>query len=176
MATNYSLTEKPYAKKTVAGPACELFARLNRPERKGPIFMNVSNIYRTKEWFEVLQTTGQSQTAVMRLEPNQPTGKKAESHKRSQQLLLLIQGSLLAELDGENRTLQAGDVVIIPPGVKHKFINPGTKTAVTFNVYCPPEYPPDEKRLIRLFSEGRTKRLTVAWPDGRSEPRPTKKW
>ena len=107
--------------------------------------MNVSNIYRTAEWFEVLQTTAQSQTAVMRLEPSESTGEKAESHKHSQQLLLLVKGSLLAELDGENRNLQAGDVVIIPPGVKHKFTNSGAETALTFNLYCPPEYPPDEK-------------------------------
>jgi mannose-6-phosphate isomerase-like protein (cupin superfamily) len=63
--------------------------------------MNVSNIYHAREWFEVLQTTNQSQTAVMRLEPGEPTGKEAESHKHSQQLLLLIEGELLADLDGE---------------------------------------------------------------------------
>jgi mannose-6-phosphate isomerase-like protein (cupin superfamily) len=153
MATNPSLTEEPNAQKTAA-PSCFLPRTRSGMRTLCGVkiiltvkvnFMNVSNIYRAKEWFEVLQTTGQSQTAVMRLESNQPTGKKAESHKHSQQLLLLIKGSLLAELDGESRTLQAGDVVIIPPGVKHKFTNPGTETAVTFNVYCPPEYPPDEK-------------------------------
>ncbi len=46
--------------------------------------------------------------------------------------------------------MKAGDVVIIPPGVKHKFINSGEEPAVTFNVYSPPEYPVDEKRVSDL--------------------------
>jgi mannose-6-phosphate isomerase-like protein (cupin superfamily) len=103
--------------------------------------MNVSNIHRTSSWFEVLKTTDRSQTAVMRLEPGQPTGEKAELHKNSQQLLLLIEGELTAEVDGMRQNLNAGDVVIIPPGVKHKFGNDGKAPALTFNVYSPPEYP-----------------------------------
>jgi hypothetical protein len=43
--------------------------------------MNISNIYRASAWFEVLQTTDRSQIAVIRLEPGQPTGVEAESHK-----------------------------------------------------------------------------------------------
>lgn len=77
--------------------------------------MNVSNIYCANAWFEVLQTTDRIQTAVMRLQPGQPTGEEAESHKNSQQLLLLIEGELAAELERERRRLNAGDVVIIPP-------------------------------------------------------------
>ena len=107
--------------------------------------MNVSNIYRASAWFEVLQTTDRSQTAVMMLKPNQSTGEQAESHKHSQQMLLLIEGELLAEIDGERGNLNAGEVVVIPPGVKHKFTNNGNAPAVTFNVYCPPEYPPYER-------------------------------
>jgi mannose-6-phosphate isomerase-like protein (cupin superfamily) len=107
--------------------------------------MNVSNINRAHQWFEVLQTTDRSQTAVMSLKPGQPTGEEAEAHKHSEQLLFLFSGELLAELDDEVRNLTDGDTLIIPPGVKHKFTNVGKKTAVTFNVYCPPEYPPDQK-------------------------------
>jgi quercetin dioxygenase-like cupin family protein len=48
---------------------------------------------------------------------------------------------LTAEVDGMRQNLNAGDVVIIPPGVKHKFVNDGKAPALTFNVYSPPEYP-----------------------------------
>jgi mannose-6-phosphate isomerase-like protein (cupin superfamily) len=41
--------------------------------------------------------------------------------------------------------MKVGDIVSIPAGVKHKFSNLGNTVAVTFNVYCPPEYPPYEK-------------------------------
>jgi mannose-6-phosphate isomerase-like protein (cupin superfamily) len=93
--------------------------------------MNVSNIHHATAWFEVLQTTDRSQTAVMTLKPGQSTGEQAESHKDSQQMLLLIEGELLAELDDEHGNLNAGDVVVIPPGVKHKFTNKGTAPAMT---------------------------------------------
>jgi mannose-6-phosphate isomerase-like protein (cupin superfamily) len=107
--------------------------------------MNVLNIYGASTWFKVLQTTDRSQTAVMSLEPGQATGEHAESHRNSQQLLLLIEGKLLAEVGGELRTIAAGDLVVIPPNVKHKFTNEGKTPALTVNVYCPPEYPPNEK-------------------------------
>ncbi|MGA8657689.1 MAG: cupin domain-containing protein [Chthoniobacterales bacterium] len=107
--------------------------------------MNLANIHRASAWFEVLQTSKRSQTAVMSLGPDQATGEEAESHDNSEQLLLLLEGQLIAEIGGERSSMKAGDVIIIPPGVKHKFTNRGKKLALTFNVYCPPEYPPDEK-------------------------------
>ena len=107
--------------------------------------MNLSNINQTKEWFEVLQTTDRSQAAVMRLNPGEASGEYAESHEDSEQLLLLLEGILAAEIGSERLTMKEGDIVIIPAGVKHKFTNSGTTVAVTFNTYCPPEYPPNEK-------------------------------
>jgi mannose-6-phosphate isomerase-like protein (cupin superfamily) len=81
----------------------------------------------------------------MRLDPGKATGKDAESHKDSEQVLLLIEGVLTAEIGSERFTMNPGDMLIIQPGVKHKFTNLGTTVAVTFNIYCPPEYPPNEK-------------------------------
>jgi mannose-6-phosphate isomerase-like protein (cupin superfamily) len=105
----------------------------------------ISNIRRGTAWFEVLQTTDRSQIAVMALEPGRATGERTESHKNSQQILLLVEGTLIAELDGARQSLGSGDVLIIPAGMKHKFTNDGRVTALTFNVYCPPEYPANEK-------------------------------
>lgn len=104
-----------------------------------------ANLYRAKEWFKVLQTTTRSQTAVMKLGPGQATGEQAEAHRASEQILLLIEGTLTAEIAGKRSRMKAGGVVVIPPRTKHKFTNSGDAPAVTFNVYCPPEYPPDEK-------------------------------
>jgi hypothetical protein len=61
--------------------------------------MNLSNINQAKEWLQVLQTTDHSQAAVMRLGPGEATGKHADSHEYSEQLLLLVQGVLAAEID-----------------------------------------------------------------------------
>ena len=107
--------------------------------------MNISNIYRASAWFEVLQTTDLNQTAVMILKPGQATGKKPETHEKGQQVLLLVSGELVAEVDGELQSLDPGDVVVIPPNVRHKFTNNGKGPAVTFSVYSPPVYSPHEK-------------------------------
>jgi mannose-6-phosphate isomerase-like protein (cupin superfamily) len=107
--------------------------------------MKIANIHSVKDWFEVLQTTSHSQTAVMKLPPGQASGEEAESHEESEQLLLLLEGQLLAEISGHKSTMHSGDVIIIPARRKHKFTNNGEKMAITFNVYCPPEYPPDQK-------------------------------
>ena len=48
-------------------------------------------------------------------------------------------------LGDEKPTLRKDDVIIIPAGVKHRFINRGRKPAVTFNVYAPPAYPEGTK-------------------------------
>jgi len=111
-----------------------------------------ANIHRVKEWFEVLQTTKRSQTAVMKLGPGQSSGETAEAHQGSDQVLLLLEGELSAEIGGRRSRLKVGDAVVIPPGTKHKFTNSGKIPAVTFNVYSPPEYPPGEKGQERFAS------------------------
>jgi mannose-6-phosphate isomerase-like protein (cupin superfamily) len=106
--------------------------------------MNLANIKDAKEWFAVLQTSDKSQTAVMTLEPGKSSGAK-EGHKDSDQVLLLLEGELDGEVGAEKATLRRGDVLLIPAGVKHRFTNHSDKSAVTFNVYAPPEYPADTK-------------------------------
>jgi mannose-6-phosphate isomerase-like protein (cupin superfamily) len=107
--------------------------------------MEARNIGEAKEWFEVLQTHERTQTAMMTLAPGDATGDKAESHSRSDQVLLVLEGRLQGEVGGERPLLHEGDVLIIPAGVKHRFVNPGREPAVTFNVYAPPAYPAGTK-------------------------------
>src|SRR5262245_56682207 len=97
--------------------------------------IDLANIWATKNWFEVLQTGEKSQTAVMKLAPGKSSGDEAEAHEDSEQILLVIEGEVLAEIESEEKTLHEGDVVVIPPGVKHRFTNRSRKPALTFNVY-----------------------------------------
>ena len=103
--------------------------------------MNVTNISEAKGWFEVLQTGERSQTAMMTLAPGDATGDKAEAHEKSDQVLLVLGGELTGEVGDQRPHLKKGDVIIIPAGVKHRFVNRAKKPAVTFNVYSPPAYP-----------------------------------
>jgi mannose-6-phosphate isomerase-like protein (cupin superfamily) len=107
--------------------------------------MELSNIKEATEWFEVLQTSKRSQTAMMTLAPGKASGRKAEAHKKSDQVLLMLSGNLSGKVGGKRVRLEKGDVLLIPAGTPHRFTNPGRKAAVTFNVYAPPEYPPGTK-------------------------------
>ena len=107
--------------------------------------MSVSNIDTATEWFEALQTGERSQTAIMTLRPGRSTGEKPEAHEKSDQVLLVLKGELEGEIGNERPQLSEGDVIIVPAGVKHRFVNRGDKDALTFNVYSPPAYPPKTK-------------------------------
>jgi len=107
--------------------------------------MNVTNIGRATDWFQVLQTTSRSQTAMMTLEPGAATGEKAEAHNDSDQVLLVLEGELIGEVGDQRPRLKKGDVIVIEAGTKHRFANASDKPAVTFNVYSPPAYPPKAK-------------------------------
>jgi mannose-6-phosphate isomerase-like protein (cupin superfamily) len=103
--------------------------------------MEILNIGKAREWFEVLQTSERSQTAMMTLEPGDATGARAEAHEKSDQVLLMLDGELTGEVGDQHPNLKKGDVIIVPAGVKHRFMNRAAKPAVTFNVYSPPAYP-----------------------------------
>ena len=102
--------------------------------------MKVANVQNTREWFEVLQTSEKSQIAVMTLQPGAASGSSASSHENSEQVLLVLKGEVEGEIASEKRLLREGDAVLIPAGVKHRFVNHSDAPAVTFNVYSPPEY------------------------------------
>ena len=102
--------------------------------------MNVKNIRDASDWFEVLQTSERTQTAMMTLKPGKSSGSKPEGHRKSDQVLLVLDGEVEGEIAGETIRLRKGDVVVIPAGTKHKFSNRSSADAVTFNTYSPPEY------------------------------------
>ncbi|MBV9007967.1 MAG: cupin domain-containing protein [Verrucomicrobia bacterium] len=102
--------------------------------------MNISSIHDATDWFEVLQTTERTQTAMMTLAPGRSSGSKPEGHKNSDQVLLVLEGEVEGEIGGKTKTMRKGDVIVIPAGTKHKFTNKSSADVVTFNTYSPPEY------------------------------------
>lgn len=82
---------------------------------------------------------------MMTLSPGQATGRKAEAHENSDQVLLVLSGAVAGTVGPEKVRLKKGDVLLIRAGTPHRFRNPGRTRTVTFNVYSPPEYPPGMK-------------------------------
>ena len=107
--------------------------------------MDLANIKEATEWFEILQTSKRTQTAMMTLAPGDATGRKAEAHAKSDQVLLMLSGELSGTVGPETVSLKKGDILLIRAGTPHRFRNSGRQRVVTFNVYSPPEYPPGMK-------------------------------
>jgi quercetin dioxygenase-like cupin family protein len=56
---------------------------------------------------------------------------------REEQIGTVLEGSLEFELAGERRTIQRGDVYIIPPDVPHGAVT-GEEVCITLDVFSPP--------------------------------------
>jgi mannose-6-phosphate isomerase-like protein (cupin superfamily) len=82
----------------------------------------------------------------MTLAPGKSSGPKGNEHPKSEQVLFVVEGEILAEIGEEQTMLRKGDAVIVPAGVAHRFVNHSGSSALTFNVYSPPAYGEDEGR------------------------------
>ena len=107
--------------------------------------MKISNIHDARQWFEVLQTSERSQTAVMTLKADGQSSEELNMHEKSDQVLLVLEGEIHGEIGEEKVVMRQGDVCIVPAGTPHRFENKSKNRAVTFNVYSPPEYANNEK-------------------------------
>ncbi len=104
--------------------------------------MDVVEIPQMREEFRILQTRKHSQTAVMHLEPGKATSKKPSVHPDSEQTILILEGELVAEVEGEQFIVGPHESLIIAAGARHRLVNQGEVAAVAFTVYAPPVYPP----------------------------------
>ena len=90
--------------------------------------------------FGVLENGTSIQTAVMVLELGEESGPYANEHPSSEQVLLVVEGSLEAEVDDRRFAMNVGDSVVVPKNAPHRFVNRSKERALTFNVYAPKAY------------------------------------
>jgi mannose-6-phosphate isomerase-like protein (cupin superfamily) len=107
--------------------------------------MDVVHTRSVKRFFKVLQTGRHAQTAMMTLKPGEESGPMGNEHPKSEQVLFVVSGQLIAEIGAKRKTLKAGDCVHVPLRTRHRFVNRSKRPAVTFNVYAPPHYEADEE-------------------------------
>jgi mannose-6-phosphate isomerase-like protein (cupin superfamily) len=102
--------------------------------------MNITAIHQSAKDFQILETTGRTQTATMTLKPGEASGDGMNSHPHSDQTVLVLEGELVAEVGEERAVLQSGQSLIVPAGVKHRFTNKSKAKAFAFTLYAPPAY------------------------------------
>jgi len=106
--------------------------------------MNVADISGARSDFKILQTTPRVQTAVMRLKAGEASGPEKETHERSDQVVLVLEGDLVAQLDNEeDQSLPLGFSLIIPAGTPHRLVNRGKTEVLVYTCYAPPAYSED---------------------------------
>jgi transcriptional regulator with XRE-family HTH domain len=88
----------------------------------------------TPRWSEDLEVL------ICRLEPDGATGEEAYTHGDSDELFLLLEGTVDLELDGELHRMTAGDSITYRSSVPHRVINRGDGDAEGLWAISPPSF------------------------------------
>jgi len=86
----------------------------------------------------VLWTGQHSQLVIMTIPPDGEIGE--EVHPDTDQILTFVSGVGEARVGGRTRKVSQGDLVTVPAGTKHNFVNTGPNPLVLYTVYGPPEH------------------------------------
>jgi mannose-6-phosphate isomerase-like protein (cupin superfamily) len=86
----------------------------------------------------VLWTGKNSQLVIMTIPPGGEIGE--EVHEGIDQILTFVSGTGEARVAGETKQVAAGDLVVVPAGTQHNFVNAGPNPLVLYTVYAPPEH------------------------------------
>lgn len=106
-----------------------------------PYRANLSAMAHANEDFRrVLCTTKHTQLVVMALAPGEEIGE--EVHEGIDQTLIAVEGGGTSVLDGVSRPFNTGDVVVVPGGTRHNFVNTGEGALKIATIYAPPDHRP----------------------------------
>ena len=101
----------------------------------------IIGLARENDFFRREVTTGEkSQVVVMTIPPGGEIGE--EVHEGIDQLLLFVEGEAEARVDGDRRPVRADELVFVPAGARHNFVNTGEGPLRLVTVYAPPEHAP----------------------------------
>lgn len=88
---------------------------------------------------KVIYTGKNSQLVLMSIPEGGQIGD--EVHETTDQILFFVDGEAEAVLNGESQMVGGHDVVFVPQGTRHNFINKTDKNLKLFTVYSPPAHP-----------------------------------
>nr|WP_297424477.1 cupin domain-containing protein [uncultured Actinotalea sp.] len=86
----------------------------------------------------VLWTGEHTQLVVMTIPPGGEIGE--EVHEDIDQILTFVSGIGEAVVGGQKKKVAQGDLVVVPAGKKHNFVNTGENPLILYTVYGPPEH------------------------------------
>jgi mannose-6-phosphate isomerase-like protein (cupin superfamily) len=107
----------------------------------GDSVLDIEALARENEDFRrEVRTAEHSQIVLMTIPSGEEIGE--EVHEGIDQTLVLEEGEAEAVLEGESFPVRAGQLVLVPAGTRHNFINRGSGELRLWTVYAPPEHAP----------------------------------
>ena len=92
---------------------------------------------KSPDFRRVLWTGKHTQLVIMTIPPD---GEIGEEIHEVDQILTFVSGTGKAVVGGQTRNVAQGDLVVVPAGKKHNFLNTGPNPLVLYTVYGPPEH------------------------------------
>ncbi len=92
------------------------------------------------EGFRVVLGNARAQAAVMTISPGQSEGGPDNRHRGADQWLLVVDGSGVAIVEGEQVHLATGVLLLMETGDRHEIRNTGVGLLKTVSIYLPPAY------------------------------------
>lgn len=92
---------------------------------------------KNEDFRRVLWTGKHTQLVIMTIPPG---GEIGEEVHEVDQVLTFVSGAAKAKVGGQTRNVVQGDLVAVPAGTKHNFVNDGPNPLVLYTVYGPPEH------------------------------------
>jgi mannose-6-phosphate isomerase-like protein (cupin superfamily) len=93
---------------------------------------------KSADFRRVLWTGEKTQLVIMTIPPDGEIGE--EVHEDIDQILTFVSGTGEARVGGSTKKVVQGDLVVVPAGTKHNFVNTGPNPLVLYTVYGPPEH------------------------------------
>ena len=93
---------------------------------------------KSPDFRRVLWTGEHSQLVIMTIPPGGEIGE--EVHEDVDQILTFVSGTGKAIVSGSEKAVAQGDLVVVPAGKKHNFVNTGANPLILYTVYGPPEH------------------------------------
>src|SRR4051794_16387660 len=112
---------------------------------------------KSPDFRRVLWTGEHTQLVIMTIPPG---GEIGEEVHEVDQILTFVSGTGKAVISGSEKNVAQGDLVVVPSGKKHNFLNTGQNPLILYTVYGPPE-PADgaahktKEEAARLEEEGK---------------------
>ena len=93
---------------------------------------------KSPDFRRVLWTGEHTQLVIMTIPPGGEIGE--EVHEDTDQILTFVSGTGKATVSGTEKNVASGDLVVVPAGHKHNFVNTGPNPLILYTVYGPPEH------------------------------------